>query len=90
MEIPKKRGFATMTIEQRQEIAAMGGRAVPAERRSFALDKALTASAGKKGGKSLAPEKRSFSVSRLGLISRPHAAQTARAEDMNARRRIDA
>ena len=39
MKIPKKRGFATMTIEQRQEIAAMGGRAVPADKRSFAQDK---------------------------------------------------
>jgi uncharacterized protein len=64
MKIPKKRGFAAMTIEQRQEIAAMGGRAVPAERRSFAQDKALAASAGKKGGTSLAPDKRSFSVDR--------------------------
>jgi general stress protein YciG len=62
MQIPKKRGFAAISRERQQEIAAMGGRAVPADRRSFAQDKSLASSAGKKGGKSLAPDKRSFSV----------------------------
>jgi general stress protein YciG len=64
MKIPKKRGFAAMTLEQRQEIASMGGKAVPPEKRSFAQDKALAASAGKKGGAGLAPDKRTFWVDR--------------------------
>jgi general stress protein YciG len=62
MKIHKKQGFAAISRERQKEIAAMGGRAVPAERRSFAQDKALAASAGKKGGKAVTPDKRSFSV----------------------------
>jgi hypothetical protein len=33
MKIPKKRGFASMGLEQRQEIASMGGKPVPPEKR---------------------------------------------------------
>ncbi len=82
MKIPKKRGFAAMSIEQRQEIAAMGGRAVPAERRSFAQDKTLAVKAGKKGGKAVAPDKRSFSVDRYLASSagRKGGKQTAQAK----------
>lgn len=46
----KPRGFAAMTPERRREIAARGGKAVPSERRGFALNKELAASAGKIGG----------------------------------------
>ncbi|MGJ0509527.1 MAG: general stress protein [Methylocystis sp.] len=56
-----KRGFASMSPEQRREIASKGGKAVPAERRSFAQNPDLAASAGRKGGKSVDPAKRSFS-----------------------------
>lgn len=56
-----KRGFAVMSVEQRKRIAAMGGRAVPAESRSFSNPE-LAASAGRKGGKATPAKKRSFSV----------------------------
>ena len=55
MQIPKKQGFAAICRERHQEIAAMGGRAVAAEKRSFSQDKTLAASAGKKGGESVPP-----------------------------------
>jgi general stress protein YciG len=45
----------------------MGGKAVPAEMRSFSKDPLLAAKAGRKGGQSVDPAKRSFSVdSKLG------------------------
>lgn len=47
---PRPRGFAAMTKERLKEIAAKGGAAVPAHRRSFAQDRALATSAGAKGG----------------------------------------
>jgi general stress protein YciG len=56
-----KRGFASMSPEQRREIARKGGLAVPAEKRSFSQDAGLAAKAGKKGGTSVNPAKRSFS-----------------------------
>ena len=49
---------------RRKELAAKGGAAVPAEKRSFSLNRELASAAGKKGGKSLKAEKRSFSLSR--------------------------
>lgn len=44
------RGFASMSLERRQEIARMGGAAVPAEKRAFSTDRSLAAEAGRKGG----------------------------------------
>ncbi len=78
----KKRGFAAMSLEQRQAIAAIGGRAVPAEKRSFSLDKGLAAIAGKKGGKAVAPDKRSFSVDHdlAASAGRKGGKQTAQAK----------
>ncbi len=81
MKFPKKRGFASMSVEQRQAIASMGGKAVPPEKRSFAQNKALAVSAGKKGGAALAPDKRTFSVDRelastAGRKRRKQAAQS--------------
>lgn len=60
---PKKsrRGFASMDPEKRRAIASMGGKSVPAERRSFAQNTDLAAKAGQKGGRAVAPENRSFS-----------------------------
>lgn len=46
-----KRGFASMSPERQRAIAAMGGRALPAEKRSFSRDAELASKAGKKGGK---------------------------------------
>jgi general stress protein YciG len=44
------RGFASMTMEKRREIASKGGKAVPAEKRSFSQDRDLASTAGRKGG----------------------------------------
>lgn len=46
----KRRGFASLTPERRKEIAAMGARAVPEEKRSFARNRDLARDAGRKGG----------------------------------------
>jgi len=45
-----KRGFAAMSPERRREIAAKGGAAVPAEKRSFSRSRDLAAQAGRAGG----------------------------------------
>lgn len=60
----KRRGFASMTPERRREIAAMGGRAVPKEKRSFSLQEGLASAAGQKGGRSVPDEARTFSTDR--------------------------
>ena len=46
----KPRGFAAMSPERRAEIAAMGGRSIPAEKRSFSQNRELARTAGIKGG----------------------------------------
>lgn len=56
----KPRGFAGISPERRREIASMGGKAVPPEKRTFSLDKDKAAAAGALGGKAVPPEKRSF------------------------------
>ena len=53
-----KRGFAAMSPERRREIAAKGGAAVPAEKRSFSQSRDLAARAGRSGG-SASPRTRS-------------------------------
>jgi uncharacterized protein len=45
-----KRGFASMSEEQRRAIATKGGQSVPTEKRSFSLHKELAREAGRKGG----------------------------------------
>lgn len=45
-----RRGFAAMNPERRREIARKGGASVPSEKRSFAKNRDLAASAGRKGG----------------------------------------
>jgi hypothetical protein len=56
-----ERGFASMDREKQRAIASKGGRSVPPEKRSFAVDPSLAAEAGRKGGKNVPDEKRSFS-----------------------------
>lgn len=46
----KPRGFAAMSKETQRMLAARGGRAVPAAKRSFMRDRALAVEAGRKGG----------------------------------------
>ena len=43
-------GFALLPAAKRRQIAASGGRAVPAHLRGFAQDRALARAAGAKGG----------------------------------------
>lgn len=57
----KPRGFAALSPEKRREIAAKGGAAVPAEKRTFSISAEKAAAAGRKGGKNVDPKKRSFS-----------------------------
>ena len=47
----KPRGFAALDPEKRRQIASMGGKAVPAEKRYY-NDKAKASAAGIKGGNS--------------------------------------
>src|SRR5688572_29076730 len=47
----RKRGFASMTPEQRREIASKGGKSLPAEKRTFSQDRRLASRAGRKGGR---------------------------------------
>ena len=44
------RGFASMNQERQRQIASMGGKAVPDEKRSFSQNPELAAEAGRKGG----------------------------------------
>ena len=48
------RGFASMNQERQRQIASMGGKAVPDEKRSFSQNRRLAAEAGRKGGGHLA------------------------------------
>lgn len=59
-----KRGFASLSPERMREIAQMGGRAVPKEKRSYALNRELARESGRKGGKNVQAEKRMFSRNR--------------------------
>ena len=58
----KPRGFAALSPERRKQIAASGGRAVPAEKRAFS-NREKASAAGKKGGTRVDAKKRSFSRS---------------------------
>jgi general stress protein YciG len=51
------RGFASMSEEERREIARKGGESVPDEKRSFSKDRELASEAGKKGGESRGQDK---------------------------------
>lgn len=45
-----KRGFAAMPPERQREIARMGGKALPNDKRSFSTNPELASRAGKLGG----------------------------------------
>lgn len=57
------RGFASPNFskERQREIASMGGKSVPQDKRSFSQDRGLAAEAGRKGGRSVKAANRSFS-----------------------------
>ncbi|MEK8091775.1 stress-induced protein [Methylocystis sp. IM3] len=52
-----------MDPEKRRQIASLGGKSVPPEKRSFSQSADLAAAAGRKGGVAVDPKKRSFSRS---------------------------
>lgn len=52
-EQPKLRGFAAMTPERRREVARMGGKSIPPEKRWYARNREAASKAGKVGGKAL-------------------------------------
>jgi general stress protein YciG len=56
--------FGKMPPERLREIAMLGGRSVPAAKRSFSQDRELASKAGRKGGANLPAGKRSFSMDR--------------------------
>lgn len=77
-ETPKlKRGFAAMSPAKRRAIAKKGGLAVPKEKRAFAVDPSLAASAGSKGGRArsdnahLSREEAGANRKRKSVVSAP-------------------
>ncbi|QTC90252.1 stress-induced protein [Brevundimonas goettingensis] len=46
----RRRGFASLTPERRKELATLGGRSVPEEKRSFSQNSDLAREPGRKGG----------------------------------------
>lgn len=57
-----KRGFASMTLEQRRAIASKGGKSVPSNKRSFSQNPQLAAEAGRKGGQGSSSRKKAVTV----------------------------
>jgi general stress protein YciG len=47
-----QRGYASMSEEERRDIARKGGESAPDEKRSFSQDRDLASEAGRKGGES--------------------------------------
>ncbi len=63
IEKPKsKKGLASLSPERRRQIASMGGKSVPKEKRTFARNRDVASAAGKKGGRTIRPETRTFAV----------------------------
>ena len=61
-EPEKKRGLAALTPERRREIAQMGGKSVPREKRAFSKNPEAAQRAGSVGGLKTPPENRFFSL----------------------------
>lgn len=60
----RKRGFASMDLQRRREIASLGGRAVKPENRAYFKNRELAAKSGAKGGTATPAEKRAYSKDR--------------------------
>lgn len=54
------RGFASMSPEKQKQIASMGGKSVPDEKRSFSKNRQLAQTAGRKGGQAVPSHRRAF------------------------------
>ena len=57
----RPRGLAALTPDRRREIAAMDGRSLRPDQRTFSQDPSLAKAAGQVGGAAIAPEDRMFS-----------------------------
>lgn len=77
-----KRGFASMTAEQRLQVARKGGAAVPPEKRSFSTNPKLAAQAGRKGGLAVEQEKRAFVNDRDLAVSAGQKGRAAKVAKM--------
>ncbi len=53
-----RRGFASTSPEKRREIAHMGGKSVPSDKRSFSQNRDLASEAGRKSGRMSRPAAR--------------------------------
>jgi general stress protein YciG len=63
IEKPKsKKGLASLSPERRRQIASMGGKSVPKEKRTFARNRDVASAAGKIGGRTIRPETRTFAL----------------------------
>jgi general stress protein YciG len=56
--VKQNRGFRAMSPERRREVARLGGASVPGDKRSFAKDRDLASSAGRKGGEAHRPSEK--------------------------------
>jgi general stress protein YciG len=61
MKTKKPKGLAAVSLERRREIASMGGKALPKEKRGFSVSPEAAARAGRIGGLAVPPEKRGYS-----------------------------
>jgi general stress protein YciG len=55
-----RKGFASLSPEARKEIAAIGGRSVPADRRAYSTNNTLAREAGRKGGLAFQAKRRAM------------------------------
>ena len=60
----KKKGFANLSPEKMKEMAALGGRSCPAEKRTYSLNPEFARECARKGGLATAKENRNFSKNR--------------------------
>lgn len=66
-----RRGFASMTPEQRKRIASLGGKAVSPEKRSFSVDRALASDAGRHGAQAAKSVPKKPAAGPVGFAAMP-------------------
>jgi len=75
--VKKLQGFAALSKERRREIASMGGKAVPKEKRSYSTNHKLAVESGRKGGANIDPSLRSFSTNNKLAVEAAKKGQAA-------------
>jgi general stress protein YciG len=61
---PAKHGFALWNPKKLKATSSLGGKAAPAEKRTFSVNREAARVAGQKGGKSVPADKRGFALNR--------------------------